>query len=96
MAAGKLAACLALLVVGPAMSAQPGPPEGRELIYCADLMSHEEREDYRSRMRAAATWEARQTLRAAHRAEMQERARQAGRFGECDGAGRRWRGGRGQ
>ena len=96
MAAGKLAACLALLVLGWVVSAQPGPPERRELIYCADLMSHGEREDYRSRMRAAATWEERQALRAAHRTEMQERARQAGRSGECDGAGRRWRGGRGQ
>lgn len=77
--------------------AQPAPAaEPRELIYCADLMSHAEREAYRQRMHAAPTREARDDLRAAHRAEMQQRARQAGREGQCETAGRQWRGGRGQ
>lgn len=75
--------------------AQPaGPPaEPRELIYCADRMTPEERAAYRARMRAARTFEERQAIRAAHRAEMQARA--AGQAGvSCDPPGRQWRGGR--
>lgn len=86
-----LLAALAL----PAAAQPPAPPEPRELIYCADLMSHEEREAYRAKMRAA-TREEKEALRAEHRREMQERARQAGREGQCQAAGRQWRGGRGQ
>jgi len=89
-------AFLACAWVLPA-AAQPAPAaEPRELIYCADLMSHAEREAYRQRMHAAPTREAREAARAAHRADMQERARQAGREGQCETAGRQWRGGRGQ
>ena len=61
----------------------PANPVQRELIYCADQMSHEEREAYRVKMQAARTPEAKQALRAAHRSEMQERARAAGREGQC-------------
>ncbi len=75
--------------------AQPASPpvEKRELIYCADRMTHEEREAYRAKMRAARTLEERQAIRAAHRAEMQARA--AGQPGvSCDPPGRQWHGGR--
>lgn len=88
---------LAILLAPFASSAQTvaPPAEPRELIYCADRMTHEEREAYRAKMRAARTLEERQAIRAAHRAEMQGRA--AGQPGiTCDPPGRQWRGGRGQ
>ena len=77
--------------------AQPAPPvEPRELIYCADRMTPEERAAYRAQMRAARTLEERQAIRAAHRAEMQARARQQPADIYCEPPGRQWRGGRGQ
>lgn len=90
-----LAAVLAGLALA-AQAQQPRAPQARELIYCADLMSHEEREAYRARMRATRNPEEKEALRAEHRRDMQERARQAGREGQCETAGRQWRGGRGQ
>ena len=94
---------LALLATALPAFAQPattpGDPVQRELIYCAGQISHEEREAYRARMQAARTPEAKKALRAAHRREMQDRARAAGREGECEpygqrGSGQRYRGGR--
>ena len=43
-----------LLALATQALAQPTspPPEPRELIYCADRMTHEEREAYRAKMRA--------------------------------------------
>ena len=78
-------------------SAQPAgePAARRELIYCADRMSHEEREAYRAKMRAARTPEEKQALRAAHQTEMQARAAAQG-GAPCVAGGRRWRGGRTQ
>lgn len=86
-----------LLLVLPAMAAQavaqpataPANPGQRELIYCAGQMSHEEREAYRAKMQAARTLEAKEALRTAHRGEMQERARVAGREGQCEPLGPR-------
>ena len=52
------------------------PP--RELIYCADLMTHEEREAYRASMRAAQTPQERAELRQAHQDAMRARARERG------------------
>ena len=77
----------------------PANPVQRELIYCADQMSHEEREAHRARMQAARTPEAKDAVRTAHRREMQERARAAGREGQCEprgqpGRGQGYRGGR--
>ena len=48
----------------------------RKLIYCADLMTHEEREAYRTRMRAAQSPQQRAELRQAHREAMRSRARE--------------------
>jgi len=50
----------------------------RELIYCADLMTHAEREAYRAQMRAARTPEEKAAVRQAHHDEMQARARERG------------------
>ena len=78
-------------------TAQQATPqvEKRELIYCADRMSHEERKAYRDKMRTARTVEEKQSLRAAHQKEMQARA--AAQGGEpCVTAGRQWRGGAGR
>ncbi len=94
---------LALLATALPAFAQPATtpanPVQRELIYCADQISHEEREAYRAKMQAARTLEAKEALRTAHRREMQERARAAGREGECEphaqrGRGQGYRGGR--
>lgn len=52
------------------------PP--RELIYCADLMTHEEREAYRASMRAARTPQERAELRQTHQEVMRARARERG------------------
>lgn len=68
----------------------------RELIYCADKMTHEEREAYRARMRTARTPEDKAALRQAHRQEMQARARQGGADAECLPQRQRVRGGRTQ
>lgn len=89
---------LALLpgLSGLAAAQQATPPvEKRELIFCADRMSHEEREAYRAKMRAARTPEEKQVLREAHRAEMQARATGQGP-GHCEPPGRQWRGGAGR
>lgn len=70
-----LAATFGLTIFGSALAQPTSPPAGkRELIYCADRMSHEEREAYRARMRSARSMEEREALRAAHRSEMQARA----------------------
>lgn len=89
---------LGLLPVLSAMAAEPQaapPAEKRELIFCADRMTHEEREAYRAKMRAARTLEEKEALRAAHRAEMQARAAAQG-GGPCQPYGRQWRGGQGK
>ena len=74
-----------------------GVAEQRELIYCADKMTHEEREAYRASMRAARTPAEKAALRQAHQQEMQARARQSGGDAEqCIPLRQRQRGGRSQ
>lgn len=69
-------------VSAPVLAQSPGETSQaagqRELIYCADKMTHEEREAYRARMRAARTPEEKAALRQAHQQEMQARVRQGG------------------
>ena len=85
---------LGSLVGAGALAQTPqAPREKRELIYCADRMTHEEREAYRAKMRAAATFAEKDALRIAHRSEMQARARSQG-VTDCEPPGRQWRGGR--
>ena len=54
------------------------PATQRELIYCADYMTHEEREAYRAQKRAARTPEERDAVRQAHQNEMNARLRERG------------------
>lgn len=85
----KLAVLVVLSPLMGAVMAQPAgaPVEKRELIYCADLMTHEEREAYRARMRAARTLEEKSRIRAEHQTDMQARAASQGRAGECEPKG---------
>lgn len=88
---------VALCMAAPAHSQNtPAAPEQRELIYCADQMTHEEREAYRAKMRAARTAEEKVALRQAHQQEMQARARQSGKVEQCEPLRLRLRQGRGQ
>lgn len=98
---GVLAIALCVVAVPAHAQSDGEQPQGasekRELIYCADLMTHEEREAYRAKMRAARTHEEKMTLRRAHQQEMQARARQRGSDAEqCIPLRQRQRGGRNQ
>lgn len=74
-----------------------GGMEQRELIYCADQMTHEEREAYRAKMRAARTQEEKAALRQSHQQEMQLRVRQRGLdANQCEPLRLRERRGQGQ
>lgn len=82
----KLLAWMVLAALtGVALAQQSGAPiEKRELIYCADLMTHEEREAYRAKMQAARSLDEKTQIRADHRTAMQARAVSLGRAGECE------------
>jgi hypothetical protein len=90
-----LVACAGWLLAGSVLAQGPllPPVESRELIFCAELMTPQEREAYRVRMRAARSWEEREALRGAHRHELHRRAQQQGVV--CEPWRRRLRGGRG-
>jgi len=77
---GMAVATLCSLPVSATDREQVSSPDNqqRELIYCADLMTHEEREAYRASMRAARTQEEKAAVRQAHQDEMQARARERG------------------
>ena len=75
-------------LAGIVTAQQPGAPvEKRELIYCADQMTHEEREAYRAKMQAARTLDEKSKIRANHQTAMQARAAIQGRAGECQPQG---------
>lgn len=54
------------------------PAQSREQIYGSQLMTPQERTEYRDRMRAAKTQQERDQLRAEHHARMQGRAKERG------------------
>jgi len=86
----RLAALSALLLL-PAIAAGQSttpPVDKRELIFCADRMTPEEREAYRNRMRATRSEADKEALRTAHRDAMQARAVRDGQ-GPCAAPGRR-------
>jgi hypothetical protein len=83
--------CVALLATiwtgCPVLAAQSGSeaaearaaaPLKRELIYGSELMTHDEREQYRVRMRGAKTAHEEAQVRREHYGDMQKRARQRG------------------
>ncbi|ABB24773.1 hypothetical protein Plut_1931 [Pelodictyon luteolum DSM 273] len=68
-------------VVMQPKAAAPAPASAKvteEPIYGSQMMTPAERNDYRMRMRAATTDEARQKLRLEHHTLMQERAKERG------------------
>lgn len=77
---GVTVAALCSLPVSAGDKEQVSSPENqqRELIYCADFMTHEEREAYRTSMRAARTQEEKAAVRRDHQEAMQARARERG------------------
>ena len=77
------AMAFAILCSLPAWAADKEPDSSstnqqRELIYCADYMTHEEREAYRAKKRAARTPEEREAVRQAHKSEIDARLRKQG------------------
>jgi len=82
----KLLTLMLLFSVASAVTAQQAgtPIEKRELIYCADLMTHEEREAYRAKMQAARSLDEKTRIRADHQADMQARAASLGVAGQCE------------
>jgi hypothetical protein len=67
---------LLLAALAGAAAAQQAPQ--RELIYGAELMTPQEREQYRKSINQAGGDEARARMRAQHRERVRERARQRG------------------
>jgi hypothetical protein len=67
---------------GAGYAADPGAgaatPPRRELIYGAEIMTHDEREQYRARMRGAKAPGEEARIRGEHRQAMQKRARERG------------------
>jgi hypothetical protein len=66
-----------LACMGVSAAADPQPVE-REIIPGSELMTSQEREQYRQRTRAAGSAEERQKVRAEHVKQMRERARVRG------------------
>lgn len=91
-------ACLLLVLLTPTAHAADAPAVSgaHELIYCAHRMTHEEREAYRAKMRAARSSTEKDAIRAAHRAEQDARAAARNEAGECPVAGRHRHGGQGR
>ena len=77
---------LALMAGAPLQAADTGaatPPAqqkqtARDRIYGSQLMTPQERDDYRAKMRAAKTQQERDQIRAEHHKEMQARAKETG------------------
>lgn len=70
----------AAFTLAPAHAAAPAEPAAiqREIIPGSELMTSQERERYRQRLRGAGTAEERERLRAEHVKAMEERARVRG------------------
>lgn len=82
--AAAIAASMAVAASASAV-AQPttqtpaqAPVQAQERIYGSQLMTAEERSEYRQRMRELKTQQERDELRKAHHAKMQERAKERG------------------
>jgi len=66
----------AVLLSGAAFAQQAGG--GDEQVYGSQLMTQQERLEYRNRMRQAQTQDERERVRAEHHQQMRERARERG------------------
>lgn len=84
LGAGGALFAATLCLAFPAHSQPPPAATERELIYCAELMTHDEREAYRAKMRAARTDEEKAAVRQTHRQAMQTRAKQRGAEAQCE------------
>lgn len=77
-----MTAALAMTAAGISQSAeqQPAKPAAKKTqpIYGSQLMTQQERDEYRARMRSAKTPEAREALRAEHHQAMLARAKERG------------------
>lgn len=82
MKPGMFAAALLFTAISGVVTAQPagsGPLTADEApIYGAQLMTQQERLEYRDRMRTARTQEEREQLRIQHHDQMQARAKERG------------------
>ena len=65
------------LAIAPIDTSNPAHAQGGQ-IYGGQLMTEQERTEYRSRLRAAASDEERQQIRWEHHVRMQERAKERG------------------
>ena len=72
-------ALLVLFLAGAPMIAVSAAALEREYIYGAELMSAQERENYRRGLRQAENGEARDHYRRQHRERLQQRAQQRGK-----------------
>lgn len=110
LASMLVAAACAVAVTGPVLAAEQqreqvqAETQTRERIYGSELMTPQERNEYRTRMRALKTQEEREQFRKEHHEQMKERAKQRGvtlpdeppaqgrgmgpRYGDAPGAGR--------
>ncbi|HEX2830472.1 MAG TPA: hypothetical protein VHP37_29310 [Burkholderiales bacterium] len=87
--AALTAAAVIALSHGMTSYAQPGPnAQKREPIYGYRMMTDEERNDYREKMRNAATSKERQAVRDEHRKVMQDRMAEQGMHGGPASRGR--------
>jgi hypothetical protein len=66
------------LVMGLALAADPATQPPKEVIYGSQLMTRQDRIEYRAKMRAARTSEEKVQVRAEHHERMKERANQQG------------------
>ena len=74
-----MAAAMAMTAAGVSEAAEQQPAAKKaQPIYGSQLMTQQERDAYRARMRAARTPEAREALRAEHHQAMQARAKERG------------------
>lgn len=71
---------LALIIAAamPAMAQDRPPQRDQERIYGSQLMTEQERSDYRQQMRSKQTEQEREALRQEHHQRMVERARERG------------------
>lgn len=76
--AGLICGGPASAAVGEVQVQAQGEMQQEEMVYGSQLMTPEERAEYRARMRAATTAEEREKIRREHHGRMQERAKSMG------------------